>query len=260
MKHTAELLAIMKRLRDPNGGCPWDIEQDFASIAPHTIEEAYEVADAIERGDIGALKEELGDLLLQVIFLSQIADEEGLFCFEDVADSINQKLIRRHPHIFGEHEGVKTAADQSALWEAIKAGEREAKTQEAASVLDDIPLNLPALLRASKLQKRVSRVGFDWKKTDDLFAKIEEEINELREAIAKDDPQNIEEELGDILFCLANLGNRIGTNAEESLRSANRKFEKRFRYVEQQTVLQGKMLEESTLEEMDALWDEAKRG
>ncbi|MCD6035484.1 MAG: MazG family protein [Rickettsiales bacterium] len=262
MKNTTQLLEIMAQLRDKEKGCPWDIEQDFVSIAPHTLEEAYEVADAIARGDMQALKEELGDLLFQVVFLSRIAEESGLFDFEAVAASMSEKLIRRHPHIFADATMVRTADEQTERWEAIKAEERKGKSEEsgkAQSVLDDVPFNLPALLRASKLQKRASRVGFDWEKTEHILDKIEEEIQELRVEMAGNQPKNIEEELGDVLFSCVNLANRIGSNAESALRSTNAKFERRFRYIEQSIATQGGTLETSSLEAMDALWNEAKR-
>ncbi len=250
-----ELLDIMARLRNPVGGCPWDLEQSFASIAPYTIEEAYEVADAITRDDMKSLREELGDLLLQVVFHSQMAREAGLFCFNDVVKSINRKMIERHPHVFGEAE-VKTAAAQTDNWEKLKVKERAEKGD--ARVLDGVALGLPALMRSQKLQTRAARVGFDWPDIEPVYGKITEELAELREASATDNHHHIEEEFGDLLFSMTNLARRLNIDSETALRNANAKFERRFNYIEDQLKAQGKSTQTSTLDEMDALWEQAK--
>jgi MazG family protein len=253
------LLAIMARLRDPNGGCPWDLEQDFASIAPYTIEEAYEVADAIERGDLAELKDELGDLLLQVVFHARMAEEQGAFAFADVVQAVCEKMIRRHPHVFGDDE-QKTAGAVAGRWEEIKAAEKAAKGVTPQSILDDVPLALPALSRAVKLQNRAARVGFDWPETRQVIDKLNEEMLELSEEIAKGgDPDRLEDEMGDLLFVYANLARHMQIDPEAALRRANAKFRRRFGWIEQSLAALGKKPEESSLEEMDALWDEAKR-
>lgn len=258
MKHTARLLEIMAQLRDPAKGCPWDVEQNFASIVPYTLEEAYEVAEAIEQNDMNALKEELGDLLLQVVFHAQMAKEQGLFAFEDVANAINEKLVVRHPHVFGNAD-IKTAEDQLNAWETIKAQERAVKKGGArASALDDIPLALPALVRAVKLQKRAAKVGFDWPHVKCVFEKLEEEIAELRDASQNTSHAHIAEELGDLLFVVANLARHFKVDPEDALRATNKKFERRFHYIEETLAKQNRTPEDSTLEEMDRLWDEAK--
>lgn len=250
-----DLLDIMARLRNPLGGCPWDLEQDFSTIAPCTIEEAYEVVDAITQGDMKALREELGDLLLQVVFHSQMAREAGHFTFNDVVRGISDKLISRHPHVFGEVK-VKSAAAQTENWEKIKDGER--KNKGAESMLDGVALGLPALLRATKLQGRAARVGFQWPDLAPVFAKVEEELAEVKEAVAAGDKTHIEEELGDLLFMVANLARYLDADAETALRGANSKFERRFRHIEQSLKAQGKDIKSSTLAEMDQLWDDAK--
>lgn len=253
------LLAIMARLRDPDGGCPWDLEQDFASIAPYTIEEAYEVADAIERGDMDDLKDELGDLLLQVVFHARMAEEAGLFAFDDVANAISEKMTRRHPHVFGD-EGERTAGEVKTRWEDIKAEEKAAKGTAQASILDDVPFALPALVRAVKLQNRAARVGFDWPDTSLVIDKLNEEMLELSAEIAKGgDPDRLEDEIGDLLFVYANLARHMKIDPEAALRRANAKFRRRFGRIEEKLAAAGKRPEESTLEEMDALWNEAKR-
>jgi ATP diphosphatase len=250
------LKEIMAMLRDPEKGCPWDKEQDFKSIAPHTIEEAYEVVDAIEKNDMNALKEELGDLLLQVIFYAQMADEAGYFNFDDVAGTINKKLVDRHPHIFGDAD-IKTATEQEISWENLKKQERDKKAQNGkASVLDGVAITLPALTRAVKIQARAAKVGFDWTNLDDVFAKIEEEIGELKEAIAKD--SNIEEEYGDLLFVMSNLGRKLKLDPEVAIRGCIAKFERRFQYIEKSLTDRGVKFEDSSLAEMDVLWNEAK--
>ena len=251
------LKALMRALRDRKHGCAWDIEQSFETIAPYTIEEAYEVADAIERDDMTALREELGDLLFQVIFHSRMAEEAGAFTFNDVALTLVDKMIRRHPHVFIAPDG-RDAATQTAAWEALKARERAQKA-ETASLLDDVPLALPALLRAEKLQKRAARVGFDWPDADRVFDKFDEEARELREAVAEADGEHIAEELGDLLFVIANLGRKLGVDSENALRGANAKFERRFRYIESELAAAGRDLIDVSLDEMEALWTAAKR-
>lgn len=253
------LLAIMARLRDPNGGCPWDLEQDFASIAPYTIEEAYEVADAIERGDLDDLKDELGDLLLQVVFHSRMAEEAGHFAFDDVAEAISGKMLRRHPHVFGD-EGERSAGEVKTRWEEIKAEEKAAKGAAPASILDDVPLALPALTRAVKLQNRAARVGFDWPDTSLVVDKLNEEMLELSAEIAKGgEPDRLEDEMGDLLFVYANLARHLKVDPEAALRRANAKFRRRFGRIEEKLAAMGKRPEDSSLEEMDAFWNEAKR-
>ncbi|MBY6158814.1 nucleoside triphosphate pyrophosphohydrolase [Pseudooceanicola nitratireducens] len=251
-----QLLAIMRRLRDPETGCPWDVEQTFATIAPYTIEEAYEVADAIERNAMDELQGELGDLLLQVVFHAQIAEEAGHFSFVDVADEVATKMISRHPHVFGDESRDKSADQQTRDWEKVKAAERAAKG--ATGVLDDVAVGLPALLRALKLQKRAARVGFDWPSTDQVLAKIQEEAAELVEARDTLGPDEIEEEMGDLLFVMANLSRHMGVDPEAALRRANAKFTRRFGAIESALKQRGKTPEQSNLEEMDALWDAAK--
>ena len=252
------LLAIMARLRDKETGCPWDVEQNFASIAPCTIEEAYEVVDAIYENDMDNLREELGDLLLQVVFHSQMAKEAGLFDFDAVAESIGEKLVRRHPHVFGD--AIITSAEETIdAWEAIKALERAGKPQKPVSILDDIPKALPALTRAHKLQKRAAKVGFDWDDAAPILAKLQEEAQELQAEMDAGSPkEKLTDELGDILFVCVNLARQLNIEPEEALMSTNRKFERRFRYIEQQLVKQERSLQEASLEEMDALWDAAK--
>lgn len=251
------LLAIMARLRDPQTGCPWDVEQDFATIAPYTIEEAYEVADAIARGDMADLKSELGDLLFQVVFHSQMASEAGHFAFDDVADAIADKMERRHPHVFGD-AAARDAGAQTQVWEAQKAAER-AERHSDRSVLADIPLALPALMRALKLTKRAARVGFDWPDAARVLDKFEEEARELREAIAHADTANIKEEIGDLLFVCANLARKLDVDPEEALRDANAKFERRFRDVETRMEAAGNPVGNASLDEMEAEWGEVKK-
>ena len=250
------LLEIMRRLRDPKSGCPWDIEQDFATIAPYTIEEAYEVADAIEREAWGELKDELGDLLLQTVFHAQMADEKNLFDFNAVADGISDKMVARHPHVFGDESRDKSAEQQTRDWEAVKAAERAAKAQ--TGTLEGVAVGLPALLRAVKLQKRAARVGFDWPQTEQVLDKISEEVRELQEAAAELPPDKVEEEFGDLLFVMANLARHMGVEPETALRRANAKFTRRFERIEALLAERGKRPEQSDLQEMDALWDQAK--
>jgi ATP diphosphatase len=250
------LKQIMVRLRDPVGGCPWDVEQTFATIAPYTLEEAYEVADAIDRGDFDDLRSELGDLLFQVIFHARMAEEQGLFAFDDVAAAIADKLERRHPHVFGEEAARPDGASQKLRWEDIKAAERAEKAQHG--VLDDVPVGLPALHRAAKLTKRAARVGFDWPSTDEVFAKLDEEIGELKAEIAAGDAHKAAEEMGDLLFVVANLARKLGVEPEDALRSANAKFVRRFHFIEAELARDGRTPDQSDLAEMDALWDAAK--
>ncbi|PKP79106.1 MAG: nucleoside triphosphate pyrophosphohydrolase [Alphaproteobacteria bacterium HGW-Alphaproteobacteria-3] len=248
----------MARLRDPDGGCPWDLEQDFASIAPYTIEEAYEVADAIERGNMDDLKDELGDLLLQVVFHAQMAKEEGRFDFSGVVQAICEKMTRRHPHVFGDEE-QRSAGAVKGRWEEIKAEEKAAKGLAQTSILDDVPLALPALARAVKLQNRAARVGFDWPDTSLVIDKLNEEMLELSAEVAKGgDADRLEDELGDLLFVYANLARHMKVDPEAALRRANAKFRRRFGRIEEKLAERGLTPEQSTLEEMDALWNEAK--
>jgi ATP diphosphatase len=262
----ARLLAIMARLRDPERGCPWDLEQDFASIAPYTIEEAYEVAEAIAENDMPALKDELGDLLLQVVFHARMAEEAGHFAFDDVAQVIADKMIRRHPHVFGTAR-IASAEAQTTAWEAVKAAERQARAApsgEPRSALDGVGLALPALTRAAKIQGCAARVGFDWPDIEPVFDKIAEEIGELRAELAVNAGKScagksrIEDEAGDLLFALVNLTRHLKLDPEAALRRATSKFERRFRKVEQIVVAKGKTLDEATLDEMEAAWQEAK--
>jgi MazG family protein len=250
------LLAIMARLRDPVGGCPWDKEQTFATIAPYTVEEAYEVADAIERNDIADLKEELGDLLFQVVFHSRIAEEAGQFAFDDVATAIADKMVRRHPHVF-EDVNYANLTEQTSAWEASKAAERVAKGKNV-SLLDDIPAGLPALTRAVKLTKRAARVGFDWPSTAEVMEKLTEEIGELQVEIDAGDRAKARDELGDVLFVLANLARKLDIEPEDALRSSNAKFARRFGFIEQALAAEGRSPDQSDLAEMDSLWNAAK--
>ncbi|AKO96562.1 MazG family protein [Marinovum algicola DG 898] len=250
------LLKIMRRLRDPETGCPWDIEQDFSTIAPYTIEEAYEVADAIERQDWGELKGELGDLLFQSVFHAQMAQEAGLFDFDDVANTMSDKMVARHPHVFGGESRDKSPEQQTRDWEAIKAAERAEKAQKGA--LDGVAVGLPALLRAFKLQKRAARVGFDWPETEQVLDKIAEEARELVEARESLPQDKVEEEMGDLLFVMANLARHLAVDPEAALRRANAKFTRRFKSIEAALAAQGRSTADSDLDEMDALWDAAK--
>jgi MazG family protein len=247
------LNAIMARLRDPERGCPWDREQDFATIAPYTIEEAYEVADAISRGDMAALKDELGDLLFQVVFHSRMAEERGAFAFDDVAEAISDKMLRRHPHVFGSAD-VRSAEAQTAAWEVHKAEERTGK-----GTLDGVALALPALLRAIKLQNRAARVGFDWPNLVPVMEKLREELVEIEHEIETGgSPDRLEDEIGDLLFVIANVARHLKLDPEAALRHTNAKFERRFRRIEEKLAAKGKTPAQSTLDEMDSLWDEAK--
>jgi MazG family protein len=253
----SRLVEVMGRLRDPLRGCPWDLEQTFASIAPYTIEEAYEVADAIARGDMGDLREELGDLLLQVVYHAQMAREAGSFDFADVAGAIADKMIRRHPHVFGEAQ-VRTADEQTQAWETLKARERSAKTSGADSVLDGVAISLPALTRAVKLSRRAARVGFVWSTIEGVLDKLQEEIGELRAELAAGDRDKAREELGDVLFVCANIARDLDVDPEEALRGANAKFTRRFAFIEAALRAEGRSPAQSDLTEMEALWVEAK--
>ncbi|WP_420863716.1 nucleoside triphosphate pyrophosphohydrolase [Algirhabdus cladophorae] len=250
------LLEIMRRLRDPDTGCPWDIEQDFKSIAPYTIEEAYEVADAIERQNWPELEGELGDLLLQTVYHTAIGAELGHFTFDSVTKNIADKMVARHPHVFGDESREKSAAQQTADWEKIKAAERAGKAQKGA--LDGVAVGLPALLRAMKLQKRAARVGFDWPDTGHVLDKLLEESRELVEARDTKDADAMEDEMGDLLFVMANLARHLGIDPEAALRRTNAKFTRRFASVEAALAARGKTPDQSDLTEMDALWDEVK--
>ena len=250
------LLAIMARLRDPAAGCPWDLEQDFASIAPYTIEEAYEVADAIDRGNLADLKGELGDLLLQVVFHAQMASEQRAFDFGDVVQSISDKMVRRHPHVFGD-AAIGSAAEQRAAWDSHKAGEREAAGD--ASVLAGVEQAVPALTRARKLGRRAAGVGFDWPDIDGVIAKVSEELDELLAACASKDRDAIEDEMGDLLFATANLARRLEVDPEEALRRASRKFEQRFRSLEAEVRAAGRPWEAYTVAELEAIWGRVKQ-
>ncbi|MET0984479.1 MAG: nucleoside triphosphate pyrophosphohydrolase [Steroidobacteraceae bacterium] len=250
------LLVLMQRLRDPQNGCPWDREQSFATIAPYTIEEAYEVADAIQKQDLAALRDELGDLLFQVVFHAQMAQEADAFDFDAVVDAICNKMERRHPHIFGDAR-IESAPAQTTAWEAHKKTERD---RQGANVLDGVPVALPALTRASKLGKRAAQVGFDWPDVQGALEKLNEETQELRRAIdAANDRAHIEDEVGDVLFCVTNVCRYLHIDPEVALRRANAKFERRFGYVERQLKAQGRKPEEATLDEMEALWQEGKK-
>ncbi len=249
------LLDVMSKLRDPNGGCPWDLEQTFQSITPYTIEEAYEVADAVERGDMADFKEELGDLLLQVVFQSQMATEQGIFDFDAVAQAEADKLVSRHPHVFGD----QTARDASAVMDIWNAQKDKEKKDKAVYLLDTITRGLPALMRAQKIHRKVAKVGFDWPRIEDVFAKMDEEIAELKAAAVQGDAKHIEEELGDILFVSCVLAEHLGVDAESALRSANNKFIRRFNGVEDLLKQNSQKLGQASLEDMDAHWNTVKK-
>lgn len=256
----SRLLEIMAALRNPDGGCPWDIEQDFASISNYTIEEAYEVADAIERKDFADLREELGDLLLQPVYHAQMASEQGLFDIGDVIYAITEKLIRRHPHVFGE-EAARNAGGAKAKWDEVKAEERAkkaARKQAATSLLDDVPNVLPALMRAEKLSRRAASVQFDWPDWRETLAKVREELDEVEQAAEANEKAKVQEELGDLLFAAANLARKLGIEPEAALRDANAKFTRRFRYVEQRALEDTVPLAEAGLERLDGYWNEIR--
>jgi ATP diphosphatase len=261
----SDLIEVMAALRTPVTGCPWDLEQDFASIAPYTIEEAYEVAEAISRGDLDDLKDELGDLLLQVVYHARMAEEQNTFAFGDVVEAVTRKMIRRHPHVFGDENGVITSGHVAANWDRIKAEEKAERAarrppEETAhtSLLSSVKAGLPALARALDLQRKASTVGFDWNDPRAVLSKIREEADEIEAALDGGDKAHLAEEAGDLLFAVVNLARHVEANPEMALRGANAKFERRFAYIERTLAAKGRSLDEATLEEMDALWDEAK--
>lgn len=257
MKHTERLLDIMRTLRDPEKGCPWDKKQTFETIVPHTLEEAYEVADAIENGNMAELEGELGDLLFQVVFYAQLGQEQELFDFESIARAMSDKLVRRHPHVFSD---MSLESDEAIKqnWEKLKQQERQSKNQANVSLLDDLPRSFPALSLAQKMQKRVGRHGFDWPDIDGVVAKLEEEVAELKEAIAKQDQMHIEEELGDVLFSCVNLSRHLKVEPESALRKSCRKFELRFRALEKIITKQELTVDTASLEQLEAAWQQAK--
>ncbi|HTV69172.1 MAG TPA: nucleoside triphosphate pyrophosphohydrolase [Rhizobiaceae bacterium] len=268
-KDISRLIEIMAALRTPVTGCPWDLEQNFSTIAPYTLEEAYEVADAISRNDLADLKDELGDLLLQVVFHARMAEEQGAFAFGDVVEAITKKMIRRHPHVFGDAD-ARAAGSAKGMWDRIKAEEKTEKRQERLArglepedhgkgFLDGVPVSHPALTRALKLQEKAAKVGFDWKEAKPILDKIEEEIGELRAAMENDDLAEMQDEFGDVLFALVNFGRHLKIDAETALRGTNEKFRSRFHQVEQALVERGDSLEGASLEEMEELWQAAKR-
>jgi MazG family protein len=257
-KTIADLIAVMVALRTPVTGCPWDLEQSFTTIAPYTIEEAYEVVDAITRGNLADLREELGDLLLQVVYHAQLAQEERAFDFTDVVHGITTKMIRRHPHVFGD-EAARTAGAAKGFWEEIKAQEKAARANpEQTSLLDDVPRPLPALTRAVKLQSKAAKVGFDWPSLAPVFSKMREEMAELEAAAASGDQRHTAEEFGDLLFVMANVARHMDIDPEDALRGANHKFTRRFQRIEALLAQRGRTPDQSDLAEMDKLWDQAK--
>jgi ATP diphosphatase len=254
----ARLIEIMAALRTPGTGCPWDLEQNFRTIAPYTLEEAYEVTDAIDRGDLSDLRDELGDLLLQVVYHARMAEEQGAFDFGDVVETVTEKMVRRHPHVFADAEG-RTAKAVEGLWERIKAEEKaEKKSQTQTGALAGVPVNLPALTRALKLQNKAGAVGFDWNDPHAVLAKIREEADEIEAALATADPADAAAEVGDLLFAAVNLARHLDGDPEGLLRKTNRKFERRFEFIEHALAACGKLPKDATLAEMDALWDAAK--
>ena len=262
----SRLLEIMTRLRTPGSGCPWDLEQNFATIAPYAIEEAYEVTDAIARGDLDDLRDELGDLLLQVVFHARMAEEQSAFSFGDVVEAITAKMIRRHPHVFPDKDGRLTSSDVKGAWDRIKAEEKAERaarrpTEENSrpSLLSGVKAGQPALTRAMELQRKASRVGFDWNDPRAVLHKIREEADEIEAALDRDNIDELTEETGDLLFALVNLARHVGTDPELALRATNAKFERRFGYIERKLTAQGRSLEEASLDEMEALWNEAKK-
>lgn len=261
----SRLIEVMAALRTPVTGCPWDLEQNFATIAPYTIEEAYEVADAIARGDLDDLRDELGDLLLQVVYHARMAEEQNAFAFGDVVEGVTRKMIRRHPHVFGDENGVVTSGHVAENWDRIKA---EEKAERAArrppeevshkSLLSNVKAGQPALTRAMELQRKASTVGFDWNDPRAVLSKIREEADEIEAALDRNNSDELAEETGDLLFALVNLARHVGADPETALRGTNAKFERRFAYIERALAAKGRSLEDATLEEMDALWNEAK--
>ena len=259
------LIAIMARLRTPVTGCPWDLKQSFSTIAPYTIEEAYEVAEAIARGDLDDLKDELGDLLLQVVYHARMAEEQAAFAFGDVVEAVTRKMIRRHPHVFADQDGRLAPVGVTSAWERIKAEERAERAarrpageNSPTSLLSGVKAGLPALSRAMALQRKASSVGFDWNDPREVLRKIREEADEIEAALDRDDARELAEETGDLLFALVNLARHVGADPDLALRSTNAKFERRFGYIENTLAAQGRSLEQASLAEMDALWDEAK--
>ena len=259
LKNTQQLLDIMARLRRPDDGCPWDLKQDHASLIPYLIEEAYEVVDAIERNDLDDLRDELGDLLLQIAFHTQITTERGQFTFDDVAEAISNKLVHRHPHVFGDAVFANDEERHQA-WEQAKADERLEKNQDPAktSVLDGVAASLPALLECEKIQDRAANFGFDWSSVEPVFDKAQEELDEVKDAWASGDQAHIEEEIGDLLLVAVNLARHLKVNPELALKRSTKKFSRRFQYIEQQVAASGRDLKECQLAELDAYWDEAK--
>ncbi len=253
-----KLRTIMADLRTPETGCPWDLAQNFASIAPYTLEEAYEVVDAIERDDMDALKEELGDLLLQVVFHARLAEEQGLFDFDDVAASISDKMTRRHPHVFGR-DSADNADAVAQSWEAIKQAEKQEKGQKSDSLMDDVPLSLPGLTRAVKLQKNAAKLGFDWQEAAPILAKLQEEIGELQAAMASGDKGQIQDEYGDVLFVMANLARHLKLDPETAIRQGNDKFSNRFKWMEKEAKANSLDLASQSLTSWEALWQKAKK-
>jgi ATP diphosphatase len=261
----SRLLEIMAMLRTPGTGCPWDLEQDFATIAPYTIEEAYEVADAIARGDLDDLRDELGDLLLQVVYHARMAEEQAAFSFGDVVEAITRKMIRRHPHVFADKDGKLTPVGVKSAWDRIKAEEkaeraarRPPEQAQPASLLSDVKTGQPALVRAMELQRKASTVGFDWNDPRAVLHKIREEADEIEAALDRGDAKELAEETGDLLFALVNLARHVGADPDSALRGTNAKFERRFAYIERTLAAQGRSLQGASLAEMDALWNEAK--
>ena len=257
-----DLLAVMAQLRHPEHGCPWDLEQDYTSLVPHTLEEVHEVIECIEAGDLESLQGELGDLLFQIVFYARLAEEQERFTFNDVAGAIAEKLIRRHPHVFAT-DTVKDSDHQTEKWEAIKAAERQQQADENGSekpgVLAGVSRALPSLVRAQKLQRRAARVGFDWPDTQGVYEKIQEELTECQQAAEQQHKQDIEEELGDLLFSCVNLARHYDIDSEKALRMASRKFEARFEFIEAQLQQSGKDMQGQTLEQLDSLWKAAKQ-
>ena len=257
MKNLQRLLQVMKQLRDPENGCSWDKKQDFTSLIPYTLEEAYEVVDAIERNDMQDLKAELGDLLFQVVFHSRLAEEQGLFDFEQVATSVADKLVRRHPHVFADVV-YANEAEQKQAWEALKATERAAKEAENHTILSGVAKNLPALVQCKKIQDRAANHGFDWPEVEPVYDKVLEELDEVKEAWQSGDQQHIEEEIGDLLLVVVNLARHMNVNPEQALKKSTQKFTRRFEYIEKKVAQAGREVKQCELAELDSLWDEAK--
>lgn len=257
MKNTQRLLQVMRQLRDPDTGCSWDKKQNFSSLTPYLLEEAYEVVDAIERDDMQDLKSELGDLLFQVVFHSQLAEEQNLFNFEQVAESIADKLVRRHPHVFSDVV-YADEQQQKQAWEAFKASERKAKEAENHTILSGVAKNLPALVQCRKIQDRAANHGFDWPEVEPVYDKVLEELEEVKEAWESGDQEHIEEEIGDLLLVAVNLARHMQVEPEQALKKSTQKFTRRFEYIEQKVALSGRDVKACELEELDRLWDEAK--